>query len=144
MTFCYYSLPDHVAQCMVLLVYREDCGVRDFCIEFLYDPEILLIRLCLSLSLHGTYFFSPSYSRNDSNVGGAFIVELENQIHRLTSLPLSLPIKSLWKLVRNGGSRAYVVSLGMSAGRGVQASVNARERASGRAVGEWLQPNMIR
>lgn len=46
MTFCYYSLPDHVAQCMVLLVYREDCGVRDFCIEFFYDPEILLIRLC--------------------------------------------------------------------------------------------------
>lgn len=82
-------LPNHVTQSVVLFVHGEYRSVRDFCIYFFDDSKkkkvnhkniyaFLFVRHKQTTSTNRTeitHFFSPSYNKNDSNVGGAFILK---------------------------------------------------------------------
>lgn len=68
-----YTLSDHVAQSVIFFVYGEYSCVWYFSILFSNNPINIIVILLNSVIIYNTYFFSPSYKRKDSNVGGAFI-----------------------------------------------------------------------
>lgn len=74
-----YSLPDHVSQRMIFFVHREYRRIGYFRIHFFDNSKIQNViissidRTLQSNEPDHTHFFSPSYNKNDSNVGGAFI-----------------------------------------------------------------------
>ena len=77
-----YSLADHVSQRVILLVNRKNRSIWYFGILFFYNSTknaninvFLEPKSWLDLDKYqrSAYFFSPSYNKNDSKVGGAFI-----------------------------------------------------------------------